>query len=239
MKQHFLQRSFPAQLIETCIQKALSVASETKNRPSTEPIPLILTFNPRFRKEQSTLYQNSEWLTNDEIGRQLLKEYRPMICYRRPRNLKDLLTHADVEKKKTPPPGNHTCPKRCYNCPRMICTKTVKSPTMDYDFQIRGHHTCQSQYIIYLIHCNECGIQYIGQTSNSSAMRMTAHVADIKKNKNTTVSRHVNSTGHSINDLKVTALTHTSKDLNIRLRHEEAIIYIMGTAAPSGLNVMT
>ena len=70
-------------------------------------------------------------------------------------------------------------------------------------------------------------------------MRMTAHVTDIRNNKNTTVANHFNSMNHTAQDLEVRGLTRTSKDLNIRLRHEEAIIFLLGTAAPSGLNVMS
>ena len=68
---------------------------------------------------------------------------------------------------------------------------------------------------------------------------VNANDTDIKKNKNTTVSKHFNSNNHTPKDVKVSALTRTSKDLNVRLRHEEAVIFLMGTAAPSGLNVMT
>ena len=162
-----------------------------------------------------------------------------MVCYRRPRNLRDLLVRADVSPNTRGPRGSGTCGKRCYNCKRMIRCTIAKSNSRNYEFQIRGNLNCTSYNVIYMIQCNQCRIQYIGQTSNSISSRMTAHVADIKHKKHTTVARHFNSINHSVNDLKVIALTCTSKDLNVRLRHEEAIIQLMGTVSPSGLNIMS
>ena len=192
-----------------------------------------------YQNEQKMLANNQKWLEHDEIGRKLLSEFRPMICYRRPRNLKEILTHADVYKKPSPKPGTGPCLKNCQNCQRMTRAKTVKSFSTDFKFVIRNNLDCRSHYVIYLIECCKCGIQYVGQTTNSIAMRLTAHMTDIKKNKNTTVARHFNMPNHSERDVKVYGLTRTSKDLNIRLRHEEAIIYLMSTASPSGMNVMT
>ena len=162
-----------------------------------------------------------------------------MLCFRRPGNLKELLTHADVKQKKTPTTGNFTCNKKCANCPRMLVTTSITSLTSNYTFRIRGNLNWNSHYVLYIIECHKCSIQYLGQMTNSLSMRMTAHMTDIKKNKNTSVARHFNSLDHTPKDVKVSALTYTSKNLNVTLRHEEAVIFLMGTAAPSGLNVMT
>ena len=93
--------------------------------------------------------------------------------------------------------------------------------------------------MIYIITSQKCRIQYVGQTSNSLSMRMTAHINDIKHNENKTIARHFNLSDHPVVDLKVSGLTKTSKNGNTRLRHEEAIICIMGTGKPSGLNIMS
>ena len=150
-----------------------------------------------------------------------------------------MLTHADVHRSIPKRSGNDPCRKRCTNCPRMINTYSIKSNMTDFEFKIRGNLNCTSHYVIYLLRCRKCHIQYIGQTTNSIAMRMTAHTTDIRKKKNTSISNHFNSQDHTLQDMEVCSLTRTSKDLHIRLRHEEAIICQMGTAASSGLNLIT
>ncbi len=62
-------------------------------------------------------------------------------------------------------------------------------------------------------------------------------MTDIKKKKDTTVANHFNSHGHSGMDLQAVALCRTSEDLNVRMRHEEALILLLGTYPPGGLNV--
>ncbi len=196
MKQFFIEREFPSKLIDTCITNTIANFSKIKLCTRKQPIPLILIYDPRFSTEESKLAENAKWLEHDEIGKKLISEFQPMICYRRPRNLKEMLTHADVYKKKQPTSGNSPCTRNCTNCPRMIRTKTVRSTSNSYNFQIRGNINCSSHYVIYLIECNQCHIQYISQTTNSLAMRMTAHMTDIKKNKTTTVATHFNSHNH-------------------------------------------
>ena len=158
MKGYFIERQFPTTLIDACIERALQNSSQPKLPPLVEPIPLILTYDPSFPQETQELRTNSTWLSQDEIGKTPLKEYRPMICYRRPMNLKDLLVRADVKPPTKKPTGNKCCNKRCYNCRRMIVCKTVQSTSNNYEFKVRGNLDCNTHYVIYLIQCSQCNI---------------------------------------------------------------------------------
>ena len=102
MKHFFLDRKFPEKLINTCIEKAIETHRNNNKPRRKEPIPLILTYNLRYPREQAVLAKNCEWLEHDEIGKKLASEFKPMVCFRRPRNLKELLTHADVKRKNPP-----------------------------------------------------------------------------------------------------------------------------------------
>ena len=44
--------------------------------------------------------------------------------------------------------------------------------------------------LIYLITCNNCGIQYVGQTKNRLLTRFQGHFNDIAHDRDTTVARH-------------------------------------------------
>ena len=201
------------------------------------PIPLILTFDPSFPNWTKALQQNLERLDTDEQGRDLLREYKPMVTFRCPRNLRDLLVNADVKAKKPTTAGCSTCNKHCATCNKVKCCKEVIGHHTQYCFKIRSQLNCQSKYIIYMLECQKCGIQYVGQTSNSLNARVIAHMTDIKKKKDTTVAVHFNSAGHSSQDVRCVAMCRTSEDLNTRMRHEEAIITLMRTYPPGGINV--
>ncbi len=188
MKGHFVSRAFPPQLVDNCIDRALANHCQQKLPALIEPIPLILTFDPAFLEEMSTLREDSTWLNQDQIGKTLLKEYRPMICYRRPKNPRDVLVRTNVSPRRRTLNGDGTCGKRCYNCKWMIKCNSIKSTSRNYEFPIWGNLDCTSYNVTYLIQCNRCTIQYIGQTSNSVASCLTAHIADIKHNKPTTIA---------------------------------------------------
>ncbi len=237
LKGFLLSREYPERLVTMSIEKALKDYESKERQQKKSPIPLILTFDPAFPDWTKLLASNLDLLGTDEPGQDLLREYKPMVTYRRPRSLRDILVNADVKTKKPQCIGCSTCTKHCATCNKIMCCKEVVGQHTHYKFKIRNQLNCQSKYILYMLQCRRCGIQYVGQTSNSLNTRVIAHMADIKKKKDTTVSKHYNSMGHSGSDLQAVALCRTSEDLNVRMRHEEAMILLLGTYPPGGLNV--
>ena len=65
--------------------------------------------------------------------------------------------------------------------------------------------SCNSKNIIYLVTCNRCKIQYVGETKNMLKTRMNKHRSDIKcKTSNLHISKH---------------FKHTKKTLKIQLHN--------------------
>jgi len=64
---------------------------------------------------------------------------------------------------------------------------------------------CNSNNIIYLIPCNKCHKQYVGQTGRKLKDRLNNHRSSIKLNNNNPISKHFNDIG----------LTHNYYNLNI------------------------
>ena len=62
----------------------------------------------------------------------------------------------------------------------------------------KGHATvnifknsnCDSRNLIYLIHCDSCGAQYVGETGRTLRERLNGHRADIRLSKRTHVAVH-------------------------------------------------
>ena len=64
-----------------------------------------------------------------------------------------------------------------------------------------------NKWSLYFIDCAKCGsVQYVGDTGNSLQNRFYHHRSDIKTNKNTLVARHFNGSGHTLADLRRTAI---------------------------------
>ena len=64
---------------------------------------------------------------------------------------------------------------------------------------IRGHHSCQSTSVVYLISCTQaqCNAVYIGETGCTLRERMNGHRSSIKNNEDTPVAVHFTHRDHS------------------------------------------
>ena len=155
-------------------------------------------------------------------------------------NLRDLLTSSKLPNPNPTPKrrrGSQPCGRlRCSVCQHVKTADSVTSHSTGRTVKIPFNSTCTSIDVVYMIKCCRCGIQYVGQTSNTIITRLRQHLRDIRLvNEYKTVSVHFNSAGHSLNDVIMCSLD-TSSDLNARLRLEEASIHEMNTAQPQGLN---
>ena len=85
---------------------------------------------------------------------------------------------------------------------------------------------------------------YIGETSRQLNARFGKHLRNMEKkvhlqdahkdDPDSTVSLHFNSTGHIIDDMKITGLSFASSDSIKRKTLEKHIIFKLGTLVPTG-----
>ena len=94
--------------------------------------------------------------------------YPPLIAFRRPNNLKDLLVRATLTSTPSEPPGNYPC-EAC-RCKLVLYWRLwTSSPATLLDRFIRWNLApCKFSNIVYLIKCRRCGLQYVGKTVNHS-----------------------------------------------------------------------
>ena len=95
--------------------------------------------------------------------------------------------------------------------------------------------TCKTKGVVYLIECSKCGIQYVGMTKNALQTRFTSHRSDIRHEENTSVAKHFNQDGHSMEDLTIMIIDQEDSDKKLRER-ERYWIKKLKTKAPHGLN---
>ena len=104
--------------------------------------------------------------------------------------------------------------------------------------------TCESKQLIYLLRCNKCNLDYIGQTGMSLTERLSDHRYRIKLKKDTAVANHF-STNHNIpkhltiqpiEKLKV----HGNPTINLhkRLIREHWWIKEIQSSYPKGINLI-
>ena len=146
--------------------------------------------------------------TNPKIASSFAE--KPVIAFRRNKNLRDLIgqTHLSKNKKiipkKTPTIGaSSACLSRANNqcCKHIISTKTFQSNKTKEIFHIRHRLNCRSRNFIYLGYCNLCPkTQYVGKSDPPLNLRINTHRYYVTSPNGGLFDKHFNLPGHSYNE---------------------------------------
>ena len=178
-------------------------------------------------------------MTKDPYLKQVFGE-PPLIAYRRPKNIKDLVIRAKV------PPKNPTRPKRkipgmakckgCPTCPYIKQGKMVKATATNFKIDIVDQVNCQTENIVYCIECQKCSVQYIGETQRSLQDRIAEHRGYIvNQHRAKATGEHFNLPGHQLSDMRVTVLEKIRNNTIYRKQREQMWIQNFNTKY-KGLN---
>ncbi|XP_060067078.1 uncharacterized protein LOC132547325 [Ylistrum balloti] len=238
MCDNFRLRGYPRDLLKSATIKArnadrLPLLRKADTNTKTI-IPFITKFDPH-RQHIGTISKKHSGILN-RIGPKMNNSVIT-VAYKKANNIRNLLVRSDLNPPNRTS-GSQPCRRPCSLCPFMETCSSVSGKSNQQTFIIRQSINCNSISVVYMIQCQICGIQYIGQTGNSIRERFHGHFADIRNaNKHKPVSRHFTSMGHDAGSMKITGLKITSQNVNTRLRTEEAFITHLNTAEPHGLNI--
>ena len=131
----------------------------------------------------------------------------------------------------------HKCNKPCKVCHLVNETKEFRSNTRDESHKMHGEFNCNTVGVVYLVTCNKCSTQYVGQTMRKFQIRLQEHVSDIEHRRDTVLSHHFNSKRHSINNLRAQIIEKVSpSDTHTLLEREKLWIQTLFSRHPHGLN---
>jgi len=104
-----------------------------------------------------------------------------MIAFRPPKTLKDILVWAKVKPRQDSPKGasRPRNTSRCQTCRLIHIAQTFKSKSEAIS-TIKGCHTRKTSNAVYLMTCNVCNKQYVGEMSMALNKRMNLHRLDWK-----------------------------------------------------------
>ena len=163
---------------------------EFKSHTSSGNVPSQLTKLERTIRCYHHILQDSDWLWKAFPS-------LPIIVFQRPRNLRDLLVHANITPKISDPPCNFRCEaRRCKTCSILVTTTGER-------FKLKLHTSCKTSNVIYLILCRRHGLQYVGETRQPLCSRINNHRFNIAHSctDESPVAAHFTSEGHTEADL--------------------------------------
>ena len=219
MHANFTARGYPSQLVTSAITQALnqdrnSLLIQTPH-PTAEisTIPFIVTYNPRNPRIAKILNKYKRLLQLSEDLKPI-QNSKILVVHKSAVNLKQTLVKTNLNPPNIDP-GSGPCNKPCNTCHFMKKTTKITSWKTKQTLNIKGNFNCQTKNIVYDISCAKCGVQYIGQSSNTFNERLRGHLADIRQGNNfKPVSRHFTSSNHKSDDVTATIVTQTHNNIN-------------------------
>ena len=244
LETYFQTRNYPADILSEAIQKASNLTveealmSNSCKQNNQSIIPFVCSYNPSLPNIGKII--NQYWgllkISASESVRRLF-ESKPIVAYKRPTNIHDILVHSKMGKQTASFNVTKCNRKRCSHCSTInesgcfTSTNTASVHKVNYDL------SCTSTSVIYLITCKKCKAQYVGQTRQKCANRMNNHKYDIAHFPDTftNVSEHFNSAGHSIQDFSFMPIDRVTNDWK-RLLKETTWMHVLDTVSPNGMN---
>ena len=158
-----------------------------RERHTTSHIPLVTTYNPRTSYIAEVANRNWHFLQSKERLAHIFRE-RPIIAYRRSKSLRDILVSTKLTGRT--PEGQTTTMGSCGPCNKPKCswcvlinkTSTFTGTRRDGKvFDIFHTVNCQSTFVIYIIECRICRLQYVGKSETAFNLRLNNHRNHIKR----------------------------------------------------------
>lgn len=197
----------------------------------------MLTYHPALKNTSRILHTKFNHLAKPYQELNYINK-PPMVAFRKCKSLKNLLTRSQLTKKAI---STHKCNKpRCKTCTVFTETCTFSSTHTKKNYNILQENlTCTSSYVVYLITCTKCQIQYVGETTLPLNLRLNLHRQHITHNNTQhPVARHFNSKDHSFSNFSITPIQEIkSREENYLLARENFWINKLVTRNPHGLNV--
>ena len=256
LKHDLTNRGYSESTISREIERAAEIERATllryKERPISKRIPLIVEYNKNLPKFKEILEDKWHHL---EINPTVKEKFRdkPLICYKRNRNLRDELGQTKITNNKvirTKPLKRGRC-SPCLGRSDCMCCNHIISTNFFTDragkrYEIRHRTNCRSKYAIYLGFCIKCNQeQYVGKVEAQGMNRRTnKHRNDVTRPDSIAIDRHFNQKDHDFNrDFRVIVIEEiTKKNLtkdqmrDLLLHREDFWINKLKTLEPNGFN---
>ena len=146
------------------------------NKPKR--VPFITTFNPSLPHISNIIKKHYNLLLSSDRCKNVF-QHLPVVAFRCSPNLRDLLVTAKISSNSSNPQlpsGSFRCEKNCATCPYIshgLTTYTLFSTGETHP--IKSNLTYETKNLIYMIQCNCCNLQYIGETKRRLKDRFNEH----------------------------------------------------------------
>ena len=224
-----------------------------KEKSPNDQTPLIVTYHRNLPNLKEIVDQTWGHLQINPLEKVKFNK-KPVICFRRNRNLRDILGQTKISRnkvvRKRPPIKGRCAPCRSRAdtkcCNHIISTTHFTNKTGSKRYDIRHKTGCKSRNALYLSFCIKCNEkQYVGKVEMQGAnKRINKHRNDAKRSDSIGIDKHFLEPGHNFDrDFRMIVIEEISsrnmtkeQTRQTLLRREDFWIKQLDTLEPNGFN---
>ena len=244
MKSWFQARGYPSGLIQKEMNKVKFSGHWDKNKAKkkSKGLPLVITFYPLLKNVGNIIHKNLYLLYTDHEAQRVFTP-GPMITFRSDRKVSSYLVRAKLYPLESTAGSCKCYGKRCEVCENVTETSTFTSTATQNTYKKNHQFNCSDKCLVYLLTCNKCFKQYVGQTVDEFCRRWNNYKSNDKKFRRLEpclqehLFSHFSMAGHDgfLNDVSITFIDKT--DQSDPLRGEDYWRLTLKTMVPYGLNI--
>ena len=167
-------------------------------------------------------------------------QYKIVTAYTNSKNLKQMLVRSQLEGPELKGAFRGCDDVRCVTCKiHSTGTTRFKNEQNGKEYTLTDTIYCKSMNLVYLITCQKCKHQYVGETGRTLRDRLNDHRSAIKNKSSTPIGIHFNKEGHSVRDLSITPIElikDTTNSTKTRRDREQHWKTKLNTLFPRGIN---
>ena len=218
---------------------------------STDRIALPIPYDPRFPNFSKPLHNLWKSLVEKNPEMRKIMPKPIMVCYQRPKNMRDTLVRAQL-----PPPSTAMKLRNkygfkwsnsvnCLTCKYSRQTSQHKCEFTGQVFPITSKITCKTRNTIYSCTClcqsRQCNThpQYVGQTKRPAHVRFTEHRNSVKSDADSTVGHHYSQKGHGVHHMLFLPFEHVKSSDPYVLQARESYWISQYQSVSNGLNIQS
>ena len=196
LRNKFIERKYPAELVERQFQKASSkdrkalIFQQRKQKEGEDKkVRLIFTYNRGNPPLHRWLRESKKFLVSPK-GRELGRNIQ--IAFKQPKNLRKIVAGYKSKKAEGGPNiqstplsevGCFKCNHCRISCPKIVETGRFTSTNTGRSYRIKQKLNCDCPFVIYLVTCKGCKGQYVGKSETPFKKRHSNHMQEIKHGK--------------------------------------------------------
>ena len=147
LRDFFLERNYPANVVDHALDQISSLSQEqalqsSEKSSSTNLIPFVVEYNPSLPNIGLIINKYWDLLQLSQKGSvKYVHEYKPILAFKRPKNLRDFLVHSSFKDKESH--FSQSCDRRrCSHCKNIIHTDVFTSNCTQNTFNLRFSTDC-------------------------------------------------------------------------------------------------